>query len=303
VATYIADGARVIAGDWDGNVNEWDSATGELRRTFRVPERAGLTLPNHDGSRVTVAGGRSNNLWDAASGQPAVALDLPMLSWAAVSHDGRTVAAVSVAGDVKLFDATSGIHEATFPIDGSEKTAVAFSADAKELAVGNGNGLVYLLDRASGRLKQVIPAHPGYVGSVSYGSDGSHLVTTGFPDRTAKLWDAANGGLLLTIPHDDDVTRASLSGDGAWIATAGRDIAWIWDARNGELMRRIPGPTYTAHFSPASTELLTTGDRGYAVIWDVTLDRRSPDELAAVIAERSPWELVQGRLRLRATSK
>jgi hypothetical protein len=33
-------------------------------------------------------------------------------------------------------------------------------------------------------------------------------------------------------------------------------------------------------------------------MWSTALDRRTPAEVAAYVAERSPWKLVDGRLRL-----
>jgi WD40 repeat protein len=76
--------------------------------------------------------------------------------------------------------------------------------------------------------------------------------------------------------------------------------ARLWDARTGELLRIIDGPSTTALFRPGTDELLTTGRHGYAVAWSTALDARSPAEIAAYVASRSPWELVEGRLQLRS---
>jgi hypothetical protein len=37
----------------------------------------------------------------------------------------------------------------------------------------------------------------------------------------------------------------------------------------------------------------------YVMIWDVTLDARSADEIVALVKQRSPWKLQEGRLALR----
>jgi len=38
-------------------------------------------------------------------------------------------------------------------------------------------------------------------------------------------------------------------------------------------------------------------------IWDITLDPRTPAQIAELVSERSPWRLEQGRFALRADPK
>src|SRR5262249_43443130 len=99
--------------------------------------------------------------------------------------------------------------------------------------------------------------------------------------------------------HDGMVLRASVSDDGRRIASVSGDgTARLWDAQTGELLRVIRGPSTTALFRPGVDELLTTGDKGYAVVWSTALDARSPRDIAASVSQRSPWKLVDGRLQL-----
>jgi WD40 repeat protein len=100
------------------------------------------------------------------------------------------------------------------------------------------------------------------------------------------------------------VVRVSLDDDGRRLASVSSDgTARLWDAHTGELLRIIRGPSTTATFRPGTDELLTTGDRGYEVVWNTALDRRTPSEVAAYVAERSPWKLVDGRLQLVRASR
>ena len=48
-------------------------------------------------------------------------------------------------------------------------------------------------------------------------------------------------------------------------------------------------------FSSDGRRLLATGD-GYALLWNLEVDTRTPDEVDAVVAAKSPWKLVDGRL-------
>jgi hypothetical protein len=64
--------------------------------------------------------------------------------------------------------------------------------------------------------------------------DGARLLTTGY-DRTARVWDAATGRVLLTLTgHTDWVSGGGWSPDGARLLTTGGDgTARIWDATTG----------------------------------------------------------------------
>jgi WD40 repeat protein len=105
---------------------------------------------------------------------------------------------------------------------------------------------------------------------------------------------------VLTGHHKAQLFRGDFSPDGRYVATASSDrSAIIWDAAPGEVVRTIAGPTYTAVFSPDGHELLTTGSGGDAVVRDTSLDARTPAELAAFVAERSPWKQAGARLQLR----
>jgi WD40 repeat protein len=57
-------------------------------------------------------------------------------------------------------------------------------------------------------------------------------VVTASEDRTAKVWDARSGALVLTLKgHTGPIKSASFSGDGSRIVTASGDgTAKIWDA-------------------------------------------------------------------------
>ena len=64
---------------------------------------------------------------------------------------------------------------------------------------------------------------------------------TASADKTAKLWDAASGKLVVSFDHQDEVFQAAFSPDGARILTASADkTAKLWDAATPvELARQV----------------------------------------------------------------
>jgi WD40 repeat protein len=306
-SVYTPDGSRIIGGGSAGTVTVWDAASAKLLSTFHVPAEAFSLAPNRDGSRLVVSGTLKpcfpSGLWDTQAGQRLADITghRKMVYNVASSPDGAMVATASYDGSVRLFDAQTGEPRRAFELGTERTSAVAFDPRGGELAVAADSGKLLLFDRTSGTVRRTINAHTTWIQDVEYSRDGTRILTVGRQDHTARIWNAATGALELTLGgRKDNLLQGSFSPDGLLVAAAGVDhVATIWDARTGELMRTIHGADFSAAFSLNGRELLTTGYYGYAVLWDMTLDERSPEQLADFVRRSSPWDLVDGRLRLR----
>jgi WD40 repeat protein len=123
--------------------------------------------------------------------------------------------------------------------------------------------------------KETIPPlrHDDEVFAANFSPKGERIVTAGFNDRKANIWDTATGKLLRSIAQRDAVLSADFSSDGKRVLTICRfpdDKAYLWDAATGAL---VLGPIGTemvnsAALSPDGTRLVT-GERS-ACVWDVT---------------------------------
>ena len=216
------NGTPVIAfGDGDG-VRVWDAATGRLLRT----------MPS-DSSVNAVA-------WGQLNGTPVIAFD---------DGDG-----------VRVWDAATGRLLRTMPSD-SSVNAVAWGQlnGTPVIASGDGDG-VRVWDAATGRLLRTMPSDSS-VNAVAWGQlNGTPVIASGDGDGDTdsdgdsdggvRVWDAATGRLLRTMPSDSSVnavawgqlngTPVIASGDGDGYNLLGRVSdgggVRVWDAATGRLL-------------------------------------------------------------------
>ncbi|HMG22232.1 MAG TPA: WD40 repeat domain-containing protein, partial [Kofleriaceae bacterium] len=298
------DKRRLVTASEGGVVRIWDAATGAILHQFEVPNAVRVAIDG-EGRRVLVA--------TTARDRPAVLIDVTtgatiagfegiprLVSSIATSRDGRAFALASYDGSVRVIDAVTGAETARIAVDTGRLSAVTFDPEGNPVAAGE-SGKVWLLDRATATVKRSFAAHATWIQDIEYSADGKRLVTAGRQDHTVKVWDAATNTLQLTLSaHKNNVMRAAFSPDGTWIATAGVDnTALIWDATTGELAWTFLGPTFTTEWSADSKQLFTTGIGGFIAAFSLGEDPRPPAVLAAELAARSPWALVDGRLQPR----
>jgi hypothetical protein len=104
--------------------------------------------------------------------------------------------------------------------------------------------------------------------NASFSPDGRWIVIAS-SDRTARVWDAANGKAIgEPMRHDGQIKSAVFSPDGKWIVTASEDgTAHLWASMSGKPVgepMRHDGRVNDAVFSPDGKWVLTASDDGTA---------------------------------------
>jgi WD40 repeat protein len=296
-AAFSPDGRRVVTGSEDRTARVWDVATGKELFALRGHDRPVVrALFSPDGRRLlTVSSARSGSeggteggsvkpttarLWDAATGRLIAQWQDPPKEQAGRVHF-RVIA-----------------H------------AVGFSPDGGRVATSFG---AYpgcpprVHDTRTGKPLVALEGHQDPVLSVGFSPDGKRVVTAS-ADRTARVWEADTGKLLLTLEHPRGVGRALFSPDGRRLLTVGNGLECtrnptadgkeeipngtvvvrekaagrIGDARAGKelVALRWPdngtGAVFSASFSPDGRRVVTAGTHykdhygpyGFPWVWD-----------------------------------
>jgi WD40 repeat protein/serine/threonine protein kinase len=279
---YSADGQRLVTAGRDGIIIVWSTTTGEALHT----------LTGHDGpvsrARFSPDGNRiassswdyTVKLWDLATrrvihtfsgyrGAPAVLGFLP---------GGQDLVTCSAGGMVKVWDTTTFREVSSF---GEQMwlASMALSHDGQRLALGGQDGLVTVLDLATGQRTLTLPGHTLRVGGLAFSDDDRRLVSGGY-DKTLRFWDTTTGQETLTLHgHADTITGLSFSPDGQQLVSASEDgTVKLWDATPlPEEKRDQQVLTLRGHgqrvlcvaFSPDSRCLASASWDGTVKIWDV----------------------------------
>jgi WD40 repeat protein/tRNA A-37 threonylcarbamoyl transferase component Bud32 len=301
------DGRTVVSASIGGDVKFWD-VTAPREPVHQPLLGRALALAGSPDSRTAVvldqrgvlnfqdlgaATGRGVRCWSAAGRR---------LLYGAIAPDGSTVA-VADATHLFVFQAASGKEIARMALPpGGFLGALAFSPDARVLAVGPGMndilGKVALWNVAAGTPLATL-ALDGNVVKLAFSPDGRALAS-GSLDGSVKVWPVTVAGQLRTIPGQGHaVTALAYSADGGKLAVAAGDTISIRDPATGQELLSLRGYSHqVSHlaFSPDGTRLATaggeelnTGRGGGLRLWDVVtgrsvLDLGGPTDIVTHVA-------------------
>ena len=149
--------------------------------------------------------------------------------------------------------------------------ALAFSADGKQLAVGDDDGILKRWDVDSRRERFTLVGSGASILAVAFTPDGRTLASGG-KDAVVKLWDTATGQEQAMLKdHKTHIFSLAISQDGRLLASGGIDgMAKVWDLSTKKVVAALdhrPSPVYTVRFSPDGKSLASL--QGLTIrLWD-----------------------------------
>ncbi|MET7436206.1 helix-turn-helix domain-containing protein, partial [Streptomyces sp. NPDC005568] len=159
----------------------------------------------------------------------------------AVSPDGRTVAANSRDGKVRIWSLPGGRLRHTFAGYDSGEVA-AFSPDGRTLAVAavrGADGMIGLLDPVAGRKLRTLTVPDGSVRGMAFSPDGRTVAASS--PRAVRVWDVATGHKRRSFTSRLDAQAVAFGPDGRTVTAVSNGRVRVWDVATGR--------TRTAHDS------------------------------------------------------
>ena len=150
--------------------------------------------------------------------------------------------------------------------------------------------MIWRRDRWS-RPERAFKAHRGDINTLAYGPDGRLI--TGGTDRTVRIWDPRGGAPLVLRGHEDEITTAVFTSDGARVLTSSQDSTLrLWDARSGAalaVLQSDQGEIYDAALS-ADGKIATLGKGEVVRVFTCDVCG-SLDDVRALARSRAPRPL------------
>lgn len=280
--TMSAEGRTVFACTFDGKLTVWESGAaprqvpacangGPSVRIGFAPNASMLGVSDRDQSVV---------LWDFVAGRPS---PLPLAVrpiWAlAFSANGATLALADGAG-VRLVDVATRAAIPGMAFDVKHVASLAFSPDARTLAMGARDGKLWLWHLSEGRPRPPVRAHLTPVNSLAFTTDGKLLASASMTADDVGVWSAETGRRLALFRNQASVQALAFAPGGSDLATAGHDGAVrIWNVLTTSPPRiviREPTPITALGFSPNGMTL-ACGGMGWIGLYKV-------DELIKVLS-------------------
>lgn len=210
---------------------------------------------------------------------------------AAVSPNGNLIAIASHIG-VWLYDGHTGNFSSLIAVEETGIiSAVAFSTEDIQLAVGDWDGQITLWDINTQEKIATFNAK-GKVESIVFSPDGKYLAAS-FQRGGVMLWNLTTGKIHLTLLADMTVSAITFSTDSQVLTTVSREIPTLvdtgediavgtnkiqhgevtvalWEVATGDLCRSFPSKQTRAIASTPTDQLLAADSRGKEVsIWQI----------------------------------
>ncbi len=272
--SWSPDGSQLATAGADGYVRLENATGGEARTLFVGGVLSDVTWLD---GQIMALGGQDGRvyLWSAGSRQAtqvqARHADVKQLLW--LPNLGLLLSVGGQDQTVRLWDVANGVETAVLfdYVTYSQTTVLAWASDGERLAVGNSDGTVHIWRPGVG-IVSVLGGHSEGIVSLAWSPDGNWLATSGRPENSVRVWEAATGELVAELEgHTNLVTAVSWAPDSNQLASCGYDSQLrIWDAAGQEQIRSFQvnalGQALALAWSPGSNQIVVGGQTGLVQI-------------------------------------
>jgi len=233
---FAPDGMTLAAGNVDGTVSLWDTATGKNR----VNLRAGID----------------------------------MVLAVVFSPDGARLACSSTDSRIHVWELATRRLQSTLEGHRGPVTALAFAPGGRVLASGGEDDTVRLWDPENAREIAVLRGHNDVVLAVAFSPDGELLASTALGDRGVQLWDVQKKESRAILRGEvATFTCMAFTRDSHTLVTGDEHgVLRLWDVASLKQRTMIPaheGWVKGLALSSTTETLVTGGNDGLVKVWDL----------------------------------
>ncbi len=273
---FSLDGQSLFVGGW-WRVDAWDLRT-RTRRSLAAHGVEGADVSPDN--RVLARGSGDFRLWlGAAVRIEDIATDAGVLQLgqssghgpAAVSPDGRLIAASDDAGRVRLWETATGRLLASLEGHPKRRSRCHFHPAGKILATCS-SGAIEFWDLATGAIVSALSEHhAATTHSMTFSPDGNTFAAT-WRDGTIQIREVPTGKIITTmLAKQHEVLSVRFSPDGKTLAATYRWGMIRWYSAQGDLLAEFDAvlTPWTTAFSPDGKKLAAACWSRQIQIWDL----------------------------------
>jgi WD40 repeat protein len=260
-AAFSGDGKILAAGvesfnQSAGSIHLWEAASGTyLRRIDVLQNFRVLGALSADGKLLVTWGsyanrgpgpnaepGRTLQLWDVGTGKELRQFKIDLnftVAHAALSPDGKTLAATSGGSTVYLWETATGLERGRLAGRRGLNAHLAFAPDGKAVAAAGYDGTVQMWELPSGRRLGLCEGPAGRFSGMAFVGN-RRVLAWGIDGQTLSLWEAPSGKRVTPpVAHQTAVTSLRFVAGGKELISAGLDgRVFRWDVATGKAVHQ-----------------------------------------------------------------